>query len=164
MHGQMCLFPGVHSYTSSFNTFADNLCVTVFVCGQSDQKRDKLIAMATSPCTEKEELRTLSTKKNGITCSTECQQKMKEQCMGNLMAEITSKRLLFCFVIKSKLAQNRWINVWFLHAWAPETWNRTLSQLEKKCWHVNNFHSMVNICTEFTNKQLNVLIKISVLQ
>lgn len=38
MHGQMCLFPGVHAHTFSFNTFANNLCVTVFVSGQSDQK------------------------------------------------------------------------------------------------------------------------------
>lgn len=105
MHGQMYLFLGVHSYSFSFNTFADNLCVTVVVRGQSDQKQDKLIAMAISPCTEKEEFRTPSTQMNGITCSTEYQHKMKGQCTGNQRAEITSTKLLFCFVIKSKLAQ-----------------------------------------------------------
>lgn len=48
---------------------------------------------------------TLSTQKNGITCSTEYQHKMKGQRTGNQRAEITSTKLLFHFVIKSKLAR-----------------------------------------------------------
>lgn len=75
------------------------------VCRQPGQKQNKLIALATSSCTEKGELRTVLTYKNVITCSTEYRQKMKEQSTRNRRAEITFIRLLFQFAIKSKLPQ-----------------------------------------------------------
>lgn len=125
---------------------------------QSDQKYDKLIAMAISPCTEKEELRTAPTDTNAITCSAEYQDKMKGQSTGNQKAEITSIRLLFHFAIRSKLPQtHKWMCDFNIYE--HQRFERELFQLKKKCCYVYNY-LQYGKCL-YRNDQLNVLFKIS---